>query len=110
MMFKRWLNACYRDVPSYRDGLRLEISGVETPVVWLGTIDRIGARLLAETGAKEIPIGFAAWRLTLLDKWDWLPDDRAFVGCLVNNGCFLVLDGQRPLIKPRTNLQGGGAT
>ncbi|ARM86334.1 hypothetical protein [Marinobacter salarius] len=99
MYFKRRFNCFFQQVSPHRSGVILEVKP-ELFAEYLGTIDRSVARLIP--GAREISLGyaeFAGWRLSELDRWQWISDGQAFVGCLINQGVFAVIDRQKPLIK-----------
>jgi hypothetical protein len=67
-------------------------------VKWLGVIDRRAARTIP--GATEVMLDFAAFQLGLLDPVQWLAENTAIVGCLIDEGVMAVTDGKTPLIKP----------
>jgi len=102
--FKQRYNCYFREIGPHRDGIVLELQE-DVFADYLGTIDRLVARILP--GAKEVALDFSGWRLRELDRWEWIADDCAFVGCLIEQGVFVVLDYQRPLLKNRQRLQIG---
>jgi hypothetical protein len=101
MYFKQRYNCYFRELGPHPDGVILEIAPDQF-AKYQGCIDRSVARILP--GAREIALDFAGWRLRELDAWQWLSDDRALVGCLIEQGVFAVLDHQRPLVKNRSKL------
>jgi len=107
MNFKRRFNCYYQPLYPHREGVVLEVAP-DVFKEYLGTIDRVVARSLP--GAKEISLayaGFAGWQLNDLDKWEYISDDKVFVGCLIELGVFAVIDKKRPLLKSARQLVSG---
>jgi hypothetical protein len=102
MYFKQYHNCYFRELGPHPDGgVMIEIAPGQF-AKYQGCIDRSIARILP--GAQQIALDFAGWRLRELDAWQWLSEDQALVGCLIEQGVLAVLDHQRPLIKKRSSL------
>lgn len=100
MMLKRRFNAVYRDYPPYRTGDLVGVLANNAQPeleMWLGVIDRRVARQMPD--AVEVFLDFEAYRLSLLDKTQWLGPNVAVVGCKISEGVLAVTDGKKPLVK-----------
>lgn len=109
MLFKYRYNCIYRELRPVRDGTVIEIAP-DWIVPWLGLIDRCVARALVDSlGAEEVSLsyaGFQGWKLGELDSWIWISDQETFVGCVIEQGAFVVTDAKTPLLKPMAAFSG----
>lgn len=105
MLFKYRLNCMFRELRPVRDGTVVEIAP-DWIVPWLGILDRrVAKTLFGALNAKEVSLsyaGFQGWKLKELDKWEWISEQECFVGCVIEQGVFLVTDAQKPLLKSAT--------
>jgi len=97
------MNMAYRDLGPLRDGTVLEIAP-DKIVHWLGYIERDLAREWASPlGAQEVSLTSYAkvegWKASELDGWQWLGPGQTFVGFLVRQGVFAVVERGKPLVK-----------
>ena len=97
------LNCIYRPLGPLRDGTTLEVAP-DKIVPWLGFIERDIARLWGQKlSASEIALTYAGvegWRRGELDAWQWINKESvAFVGFLVPEGVFAVVERGKPLLK-----------
>lgn len=103
-MFLRYrMNMIYRDLGPLRDGTVLEVEP-EVIVKWLGFIERDIARAWADVlNAREVSLTKFArvhgWKASELDQWQWIEDHESFVGFLVEQGVFAVVERGQPLLK-----------
>ena len=103
MMFKRRVNAVFKDFPGYRTGDLVGIQSRHEEQVdenlkrWAGVVDRRIAKALP--GARQVPLDFAAYRPEELSRTLWLSENEHVVGCVVEDWVVAVLDGSIPLIK-----------
>lgn len=103
-MFLRYrLNMAYRDLGPLRDGTVLEVAPDQI-VHWLGFLERDLARAwMARLDAREVSLTSCArveaWKAGELDAWQWLDASQSFVGFLVEQGVFAVVERGKPLIK-----------
>lgn len=86
-----------------RSGVTLELER-DHIVYWLGVLEREIARDWAtRVGATEVPLsgyaGVKGWRRSELDATTWLPEGQSFVGFLVPQGVFGLVEYGQPVIK-----------
>ena len=102
MFFRYRFNTIYRDLPPMRNGTTLELEP-DLIVPWLGVLERDVARSWASlVNAREIPLSYAGvegWRASELDAWQWLANSECFVGFLVDQGVFAIIERGRPVVK-----------
>jgi len=97
------MNCIYRPLGPLRDGTTLEIER-DLIVPWLGFIERDIARSWGPlVDAREVSLEYAGvegWRRGELDAWQWINKaSETFVGFLVSEGVFAVVERGKPLLK-----------
>ncbi len=103
MQLRYKLNTIYRTLGPLRDGTTIEIAP-DHIVYWLGFIERDHARswkklLRADQVALSTYAAVHGWRKSELDAWQWIDSSQTFVGFLVPEGVFAVVERGRPLLK-----------
>ena len=86
-----------------RDGTFLEVEP-DNFAEWLGFIERDVARSWGSVlNAREVPLStyakLEAWRSGELASWNWIDKSKTFVGFLVAEGVFAVVERGKPLLK-----------
>ncbi|WP_256713636.1 hypothetical protein [Marinobacter sp. C18] len=81
-------------------------------VTWLGFIERDIARSWGRRlCATEVALAYAGvegWRRSELDAWQWISkESEAFVGFLVPEGVFAVVERGKPLLKRLSGVAQG---
>lgn len=95
-MYLRYrMNCIYRPLGPLRDGTTLEIER-DLIVPWLGFIERD----IARSWGPLVDARVEGWRRGELDAWQWINKaSETFVGFLVSEGVFAVVERGKPLLK-----------
>jgi len=101
MEFRRRHNAYFASLGATgtRDPVGVVINGDVVIDRWLGVCDR---SVIREMPAMEpVLLDIQAWRVTLLDTYNWLPAGCYMVGARVPGGVVGVMQGAKPLLKTK---------